>query len=412
MNMKRFGALALCAALSLSLLAGCKSGDPAGSSSDRSSSSSSGSSSQTEEPTLDLTGVTDPYLATAGVAGDTVVAQAGGVDITAAQWLQWAASYADQYAQYFGSDLPWDQDDGSGTMEDAIKEAALQMAQLYALLPGEAAREGVAVDDSQLAEDEASLDKMAEDLGGDEMAQHYLWQIPLTRQSYLDMRLSAMASGAIQEARYGENGTQRPTDAQVLAYATDELGIAYRVKHILLTTVDTSKPLTDEDGKYTGEYEPLDEATVTEKRKLAEDILAQLEGSSDPVALFDDLMHQYSEDTGLSSNPDGYDAQEGQMVEPFEKASLALKEGEFSGIVESAFGYHIILRLPIIADNYRDDYVTYLMTQDNEKLLDSDPAATNEVYDSMDLKAFYENLTALRNTVAQELAAVETETGG
>lgn len=412
MNMKRFGALALCAALSLSLLAGCKSGDPAGSSSDRSSSSSSGSSSQTEEPTLDLTGVTDPYLATAGVTGDTVVAQAGGVDITAAQWLQWAASYADQYAQYFGSDLPWDQDDGSGTMEDAIKEAALQMAQLYALLPGEAAREGVAVDDSQLAEDEASLDKMAEDLGGDEMAQHYLWQIPLTRQSYLDMRLSAMASGAIQEARYGENGTQRPTDAQVLAYATDELGIAYRVKHILLTTVDTSKPLTDEDGKYTGEYEPLDEATVAEKRKLAEDILAQLEGSSDPVALFDDLMHQYSEDTGLSSNPDGYDAQEGQMVEPFEKASLALKEGEFSGIVESAFGYHIILRLPIIADNYRDDYVTYLMTQDNEKLLDSDPAATNEVYDSMDLKAFYENLTALRNTVAQELAAVETETGG
>ncbi len=412
MNMKRFGALALCAALSLSLLAGCKSGDPAGSSSDRSSSSSSGSSSQMEEPTLDLTGVTDPYLATAGVTWDTVVAQAGGVDITAAQWLQWAASYADQYAQYFGSDLPWDQDDGSGTMEDAIKEAALQMAQLYALLPGEAAREGVAVDDSQLAEDEANLDKMAEDLGGDEMAQHYLWQIPLTRQSYLDMRLSAMASGAIQEARYGENGAQRPTDAQVLAYATDELGIAYRVKHILLTTVDTSKPLTDEDGKYTGEYEPLDEATVAEKRKLAEDILTQLEGSSDPVALFDDLMHQYSEDTGLSSNPDGYDAQEGQMVEPFEKASLALKEGEFSGIVESAFGYHIILRLPIIADNYRDDYVTYLMTQDNEKLLDSAPAATNEVYDSMDLKAFYENLTALRNTVAQELAAVETETGG
>ena len=412
MNMKRFGALALCAALSLSLLAGCKSGDPAGSSSDRSSSSSSGSSSQMEEPTLDLTGVTDPYLATAGVTWDTVVAQAGGVDITAAQWLQWAASYADQYAQYFGSDLPWDQDDGSGTMEDAIKEAALQMAQLYALLPGEAAREGVAVDDSQLAEDEANLDKMAEDLGGDEMAQHYLWQIPLTRQSYLDMRLSAMASGAIQEARYGENGAQRPTDAQVLAYATDELGIAYRVKHILLTTVDTSKPLTDEDGKYTGEYEPLDEATVAEKRKLAEDILTQLEGSSDPVALFDDLMHQYSEDTGLPSNPDGYDAQEGQMVEPFEKASLALKEGEFSGIVESAFGYHIILRLPIIADNYRDDYVTYLMTQDNEKLLDSEPAATNEVYDSMDLKAFYENLTALRNTVAQELAAVETETGG
>ena len=226
------------------------------------------------------------------------------------------------------------------------------------------------------------------------------------------MRLSAIAAAAIQQARYGENGTRRPTDAQVLAYAADELGIAYRAKHILLTTVDTSKPLTDENGKYTGEYEPLDEATVAEKRKLAEDILTQLEGSSDPVALFDDLMHQYSEDTGLSSNPDGYDAQKGQMVEPFENAALALNEGEFSGIVESAFGYHIILRLPVIAANYREDYEAYLMSQDNERLLDENPVTTNEVYDSVDLKAFYSNLTALRNTVAGELAAIETETDG
>lgn len=412
MNMKRFGALALCAALSLSLLTGCKSGDSSGSSSFSGSSSSSASSSQMEEPTLDLTGVTDPYLATAGIAGDTVIAQTDGADITAAQWLQWAAAYADQTAQYYGDDLPWDESDESGTMEDAVKLAALQMAQLYALLPHAAAAEGVAVDDSQLEEDKAGLKKMEEDLGGPLLTDHYLWQIPLTRQAYLDMRLSAIAAAAIQQARYGENGTRRPTDAQVLAYAANERGITYRAKHILLTTVDTSKPLTDENGKYTGEYEPLDEATVAEKRKLAEDILTQLEGSSDPVALFDDLMHQYSEDTGLSSNPDGYDAQKGQMVEPFENAALALNEGEFSGIVESAFGYHIILRLPVIAANYREDYAAYLMSQDNERLLDENPVTTNEVYDSVDLKAFYSNLTALRNTVAGELAAIETETDG
>ena len=172
MNMKRFGALALCTALSLSLLAGCKSGDGSGSSSSRGSSSSSASSSRTEEPTLDLTGVTDPYLATAGITGDTVIARTAGTDITAAQWLQWAAAYADQTAQYYGTDLPWDESDESGTMEDAVKTAALQMAQLYALLPREAAAEGVAVDDSQLEDDRASLEKMEEDLGSAQLTDH------------------------------------------------------------------------------------------------------------------------------------------------------------------------------------------------------------------------------------------------
>lgn len=409
MNIKRFGALALCAALSLSLLAGCKSGGASGSSSSGSS-SGSGSSSQTEAPTMDLTGVTDPYLAAAGIAGDTVVSTTGGADIAAAQWLYWLAAYADQYAQYFGTDLPWDQELEEGaTLGSSLKEAAMQMAQLYALMPGEAAKAGITADDSQLDELMAGLSQMEEDLGSAELVDHYLWQMPLTREAYLTMCKSAVVSQQLQDARYGENGEQRPTDAQVLTYAASELGIAYRAKHILLKTVDTSKPLTGEDGSYTGEYEPLDDATVAEKRKLAEDILSQLEGSSDPVTLFDALMQEYSEDEGLTTNPDGYDAAEGQMVEPFEQAAMGLKEGEFSGVVESSFGYHIILRLPLIADNYRDEYVAYLMNQDNLKMLDEHPVETNEVYEQFSIENFYAQLTALRNTVAAEMAAVETD---
>ena len=118
------------------------------------------------------------------------------------------------------------------------------------------------------------------------------------------------------------------------AYVEDGLGY-YRVKHILLSVKDST----------TGEL--LDDAAKAEKKAKAEDILAQLQQADDVVALFDQLMNQYSEDPGLAAYPDGYPAYPGQMVAPFETAAKALKEGEMSGIVEGVSGYHIILRLPL-----------------------------------------------------------------
>ena len=82
MNLKRLGALSLSVVLALSALSGCKSGNEEGQSSSSSQTDASSSSVTQVEP-MDLTGVTDPYLAAAGLAGDTVVATAGGAEITA-----------------------------------------------------------------------------------------------------------------------------------------------------------------------------------------------------------------------------------------------------------------------------------------------------------------------------------------
>ena len=72
---KRFLSLALALALGTTLMAGCSKGDS--SSADASGSSSAGASSASQIEPMDLTGITDPFLATAGLAGDTVVATAG-----------------------------------------------------------------------------------------------------------------------------------------------------------------------------------------------------------------------------------------------------------------------------------------------------------------------------------------------
>ncbi len=85
---------------------------------------------------------------------------------------------------------------------------------------------------------------------------------------------------------------------------------------------------------------PLSQSVRQEKRKLAEDVLRQLErGTAD----FDTLMHQYSEDTTLSEFPDGYTFTFGEMVTAFETAAFSLQPGQMSGIVESELGYHILL---------------------------------------------------------------------
>ena len=142
-----------------------------------------------------------------------------------------------------------------------------------------------------------------------------------------------------------------PTDDQLNSYV-------YQTRHILLKTVDTTAtPTLQEDGTYT--YPALDDATVAEKRALAEDILSQLNASDAPSTLFDELMNEYSEDEGLESSPEGYTATLGQMVSPYEKAALALSFGQVSGIVESEYGYHIIIRdqvkdLSSYADKWRE----------------------------------------------------------
>ena len=413
-TLKRLGALSLSLVLALTAFTGC--GAKGGSS----SSSSDGSSSQVQA--MDLSSVTDPFLSTAGLSGDTVVATVGDTENTADSLLYWLAATVDGTAQYYAmmgmsaSDLPWDteMEDGS-TMAEGFLNNALQTAALYALVPVIAQQEGLSVSDESAQTIQQAIDSFAQQAGGDAMVDHMLWSSALTRDLYTRMMQAGDLNTQLMNRYYGDGAPDAPKDEDILTYVSDNLQIAYKAKHILLKTVDTSKPIKDADGKATGEYEPLDDATVAQKKATAEDILAQLQAASDKEALFDELMKEYSEDTDSSGNvnsPEGYEAKSGQMVAAFEEAALALQPGEISGIVESTYGYHIILRLPIQAADYRDQYVSYLMSQRQQGWLEQFPVETNDEYKKIDPAAFYTQLTALRTAVQAEVTAAQEESSG
>ena len=238
------------------------------------------------------------------------------------------------------------------------------------------------------------LDKQYTDMilqaeGDEERVVHTLWANLLTRDLLLALSENSSLYNQLLQQNFGDDSGHAPTDAEVNAWL-EETG-QYRAKHILLTTIDLST------------REPLDEETITQKKATIDDLLAQLRAAEDPIALFDQLMNEYSEDSGLAANPEGYTTSKGEMVAPFEEAALALKTGEISDVVESDFGYHIILRLPMDPDEFRLSCTNALfqrsVEQERERLGVQKESA---VLDKLDVGAFWDKVSSLQAAVMAE----------
>lgn len=362
-TMKRLGALTLALVMTMTALAGCGGKGASSSPPGSASGASSGADASTQPEAMDLSQVADPYLAVAGVAGDTVVARLGDEDIPASLLLYWTAQTGDA-------------------------DSALEVASVHSRLHLMARQEGLTPDPSVARELEQQYASLASQAGSEALADHILWAQLLTRDLLAYLNESRDLFSQLADLRYGEGSGRYPTDAEVNAYL-DEAG-RYRVKHILLSTTDENR-------------QPLeDEAVIAQKKATADDLLAQLRAAEDPIALFDELMHQYSEDPGLTSNPEGYTTQKGQMVPVFEETSLALKVGEISEVVDSGLGYHIILRLPMDPDEFRDDCVGWLFQQDLDR--EQEQPRKEAAFDTLELDGFGDKLQSLQAAVQAELA--------
>ena len=336
----------------------------------------------------------DPVQDVMGYSGDTVMFTVNGNDITAADYFFWMAQNIDTVEQYYaamGSEVDWTATMGEDgmTMDEYVKTEAQNVAVMYNVVAAKAEEAGYTFTAEDEEDYKAQIADAKEQLGGDEEYTKYLKGVCLTEEGMKKVSSVGVLYDHLEEGMFRDDGENAPTAEDLAKYAEDN-GYMY-AKHILLMSVD---PETQE---------ALSDADKQAKKEKAEELAAQLQAITDPEELsetFDKLMNENSEDTGLQSNPDGYTFQSGQMVEPFENAVKGQEPGQVSGVVESDYGYHIILTLdPAQSDDVRQDWQDQTANDLLSQWMEEAEVETTETFDNLSTADFYEKLTAYRDTL-------------
>ena len=242
---------------------------------------------------------------------ETVVAEAKGLTITAAEVIQ---AIRDNMGARTG---PFFQGVDAGKLKSVIEQGADQIA-TRRILAAAAAKAKTAVTDDEFA---AAMQAQYARAGGEQGFLDTLQKAEIgidhvkrsVRESMvINKYLEGVAAGG---AKVAEEDIRKAYEASLTADKTAT------VRHILLLT----------QGKT--------DAEKAEARKKIEDLLARAKAGED----FEALARQYSEDPGVKDNNGLYaDFPRGQMVKPFEDAAFSVPVGQFSGVVETDFGYHIL----------------------------------------------------------------------
>lgn len=346
-----------------------------------------------------------PGLGFAAYAADTVVGTVNGEDVTWEEYYYWLSYYVD-YVQYLaamnGFALSgWDAYELSA--ENTNAQVVLLNAQYaviqYHTMSSKAAELGYTLDEEDLATIQAVYEENADYTMGDadgvcteeEAANFalYLEQQNVSRALFDYMSEVSLLDEKIFDDQYGPNGELLP-DEEVLAFAQEE-GVM-SAKHILLLTVDqtTGEALTEEEIA-----ERLD--TITD---LHEQLAAVADDTEELNALFDSLMDLYTEDTGYEAFPEGYTYVPGVMVTEFEDAVNAMEEYGLSDVVETSYGYHIIMRLPVDPDatvmdasgqtvNLRVGVANTEFTETVDTWVEEADVAWNDGFEDLDILAVF-----------------------
>lgn len=283
--------------------------------------------------------------------------------------------YASMYAQMGLTDL-WSNEDMAKSLGASMPEAAEQQA-IYARVVMQKFNElGLKLSYNEQKE-MASVRRNSIANTSEDAYLNQIAQFGFSDQTYQNFMYISQCYQALNDYYFGENGVNTPSDEDIQKYYEDNYITA---KHILITTVDPAS----------GETKRTDE----EAKKEAQSILDRINAGED----FDTLMNQYSEDTGLSNNPNGYTFTEGQMVTEFYDGAKALAEDEVSELVKSSYGYHIIKRVKLDdsqLDNFKSDIVSAISGSMDELLqqwMDEAQVETTDLYSTITYENVYDYL--------------------
>lgn len=398
---KTLTALLLALALVLGLSACHKEDQPDGPSGSPTGSVSPSPSAQPEVDLLPDNAI-DVTQTLYGFPEDTPMLTVNGQTVSAEAYLYWlgnmAAYYDSLFYQYYYQNLDFTMEVSEGkTWDDQIKEIAYQNSVLLAITPSIAQELNVSLTDAELQE---VYDQRAEDLestGRDAYADR-LQALGINDRTDLELRRVSRLFQKIEDVYENDlltgSGPDAITDQTVDEYV--EQNDLLRAKHILILTKDmeTGADLSEEE-----------QAAAREK---IDGLAAQLAASDDPAALFDTLMNENSQDSGLSTNPDGYLFTAGDMVSEFEEGTRALEFGGISPVIQSTYGYHIILRLDPDCAQTRQTIAQEKFNDLAQSYVDSAQVTLAPEYEDISAADYYQKLLAFQDTLEPEESASPT----
>ena len=299
--------------------------------------------------------------------------------------------YFAQMASYYQIAPDWNGSAGNGmSFAQYVSDQAKSDLTSMLLIRAFSAEHGVTLGEAELealTPDALAAKVLGEGATVEDLRETLESRVHMKLENYVETAVASALFRKCYTELYGENG-EKISEEDAVAYLEDQDYLS--AAHILLMTID---PMTGET---------LDDETVAQKKAQAAALVEELRAIEDREALlkrFAELKEQYCEDGGKVSYPDGYTFTPGTMVKEFENAVLALENYGVSDPVESSYGLHIILRLPLSGESLlysskgtpstaREEMAVTHFTADVDGFLSEHPAEFAADLENLDLTQY------------------------
>ena len=381
--MKKRISLLLVLAMILSLLAGCSNSAP--------------EQPVATEPQLDYNEVPTLFYDITGIPHDKTVMTVGNVEVPAELYFYWVCyvcssleyNILSEYSNYglYGAcinretmTVNW----ASTYANMPLMEYALAQAEdtikYYMSIEELAAEKNAGLTTANQVDIENNFRKAVEEMGGGNAFVDYLKMLGISRASFDRISAASYLYMNLLDLVFLEGSDLYLAEEDYNNYAT-------YADHILIATQNMQSG------------DPLTQQQQVEKYQFALELSEQIQAADDPIAKFEELAAEYSDDPGRKDNPFGYIYTPGTMVDEFEATAVTLLPGEISEPVQSDYGFHIILRRDLIAALQEDESRKVEVAQEYlDQLLVRKRSASEVTYDecltTIDWTTFYDSYIA------------------
>lgn len=338
-----------------------------------------------------------------GIPDDQTVMRVGEKEISSEFYFYWfcyVSSYIEYnllsdyknyglYSSMINKDsmtIDWNSEINGMPIIEYVRAQTAETIKYYMAVEELAEENGVVLNAEDNAAMEAEYQESVASMGGEEGFEQFLAMLGIGRENFDRISAATYLYAHLLSMVVTEGSPLYLDDEGYNKYATF-------ADHILLASEDLS----------TGEA--LSAEAFMEKYLLAEDLLEQLGQAEDKAAKFKELADEYSEDPGRASYPEGYVYTPGTMVAEFESAAAQLQPGEISGIVQSDYGIHIIMRKELLPElekhpEQKEEITKTYFTSVLSAKKSGSAVSYEAVLDSVNFNTFYEDYIVKAQSVA------------